>query len=225
MTNNSDFFLCLILVAVGFVVVHSKVTGLHEEAAAALAGAVFGGAALLLGNWINRRNERHRAEAELGKRRQQVHTLITAELVSLGAGLLGSREFIDSAIETANAQGYVHTHCDLTALGPRAMPLTDNLGVELLVLEPAALDALTTLRSNLAITRAHMDAITEGRAQFERFSVTTIAKMLRDDMGLLAEVFGLVARTRQWTLPDGRTELATVLLKRESERPLPGTET
>lgn len=60
-------------------------------------------------------------------------------------------------------------------------------------------------------------------ALFGRMEVTTIAKMLRDDMGVLAEVFTLVAPTRQWKLPGGNIELATKLLECEAKRPLPGT--
>ena len=59
-----DLVLFLALVAFGTWVVVYQPWKLDGAAAASLAGALFGGAALLLGNWINRSSERHRAEQQ-----------------------------------------------------------------------------------------------------------------------------------------------------------------
>lgn len=40
---------------------------------------------------------------------------------------------------------------------PRQMPFTESLGMKLLALEQGVIDAIATLRSNLAATRKSMD--------------------------------------------------------------------
>ena len=63
--NHIDLVLFAALVAFGWYVLACRPWGIgHDQAAAAgLAGALFGGAALLLGNWINRANDRFKALA------------------------------------------------------------------------------------------------------------------------------------------------------------------
>lgn len=49
----------------------------HDQAAAAgLAGALFGGAALLLGNWINRANDRFKAAQEQAGQVEKLKTML-----------------------------------------------------------------------------------------------------------------------------------------------------
>lgn len=64
--NHIDLVLFAALVGFGWYVLAFRPWGVgHNQAAAAgLAGASFGGAALLLGNWINRANDRLKAAQE-----------------------------------------------------------------------------------------------------------------------------------------------------------------
>jgi hypothetical protein len=70
-TNHIDLVLFAALVAFGWYVLACRPLGIgHDQAAApGLAGALFGGAALLLGNWINRANDRFKvAQEQAGQR-------------------------------------------------------------------------------------------------------------------------------------------------------------
>jgi hypothetical protein len=66
--GGADLLLFIALVVFGVWCVASRPWGLDAPSAASLAGALFGGAAVLLGNWINRANERHRAVVDRAAR-------------------------------------------------------------------------------------------------------------------------------------------------------------
>lgn len=182
-------------------------------------GALFGGAAVLGGNWINRRNERQRASEDLERRRSALKTLIAAELAIAAVGHIGARDLIDAALESKQAGGPVGDTLDMRPYTPRDMPFTDNLGVELLALEQPAIDALAMLRSNLAITRMRMEAITEGRERFGLLQIMALANAIRFDLGILADAFAHISPTRTLALPDQPAELATTLLRRLAAPP------
>jgi hypothetical protein len=63
-----DLILFIVLAAFGTLVIVSKPCALDPPSAAALSGAMYGGAALLLGNWINRVSEWRRTTAEAAQR-------------------------------------------------------------------------------------------------------------------------------------------------------------
>jgi len=159
--NWIDLLLFLALVSVGIWIIACLPWGLKTEAAASLAGALFGAAAVLLGSWISRSNEQHKAAASLERRSDALKALISAELVNLAAGLLGSKHIMDAAIRTIRAGGPAPGQLDLSDYLPRGMPFMESLGVELLLLDGKAIDALTTLRANLAQTRRTMESNTQ----------------------------------------------------------------
>ena len=183
-----------------------------------LAGALFGGAAVLLGNWINRVNSRHQNFCEIEERREKLKALVGAELVNVAVGLIGAKNLMDAAIVSAVAQGSVATQLDMGRYRPRAMPFTDSLGTELLILEHRAIDALTTLRSNLAITTREMDEITSGTT-FRLLKATALSNGLGHDMTILAKALECFIPTRKLTVPGKEPELATTILKRAAQSP------
>ena len=211
-----DPVLLVALIASGIWFVAFHPWGLDPSAAASLAGALFGGAAVLLGNWINRANSRYQIFREMEDRRVKLKALIGAELVNVAVGLTVAKKLMDAAIVSAMAQGPVPTQFDMTPYQPRAMPFTDSLGTELLFLEHQAIDALTTLRSNLAITQQEMDEITAG-TPFGLLKATTLSHGLGHDMGILAETLEHIAPARKLTFPGKEPELATTILKRAAQ--------
>jgi hypothetical protein len=212
--ENSDLWLCFVLAGFGLFVMQRQFSTLDAAAVATLAGALFGGAAVLLGNWINRYNQRHGASEDLEQRRAIIKTLIAAELVNVAAGLIGAKYVMDAALTTWNVGGLVHSQPDLSREMPRNMPFTDGLGAELLILEQPAIDALATLRSNLSITRLQMEAVTAGREHFGLLKITALANGLAHDMSVLADAFAHIAPARQLALADQAAELATTVLRR-----------
>lgn len=214
----SELVLFVALIGCGIWFVASHPWGLDASAAASLAGALFGGAAVLLGNWINRANSRHQNVREMESRRMKLKALIAAELVNVAAGLISAKELMDAAIISAKAQGSVPTQFDMSRYRPRAMPFTDSLGTELLLLEHQAIDALTTLRSNLAVTRQDMDEITAG-ATFTLLKATALSNGLGHDMTILAKALERIAPTRKLQLSGKEPELATGMLNRAAQPP------
>lgn len=222
--SNIDWVLAALLVILGLGLMAWQSQQLDAAAVATLVGALFGGAAVLLGNWISRRNEKQRATEALEQRRAKLTTLIAAEIVNVAVGLIDAKDLLGAALETLQAGGPVTDHLDMSHYLPRDLPLTDRLGVELLILEQPAIDSLATLRTNLAITRMLMEEVTRG-GRFGLLRITALSNGLRHDMGVLADVFEHIAPARKLALPDQQAELATVILRRMSTATLPGTVT
>ena len=220
---NSDLVLFIVLVAGGFCLVLCPIHGFDLGASAALAGALFGGAALLLGNWINRYNESDAAQTELETRRVKLRTLLAAELVNVAVSLIDAKRFVDAALTTLSAGGTVGRHQDMTWLMP-PRPFNDRLDLELLILEQPAIDALVTLRSNLFKTGRAMEAITEGRDGFGWLRVTALSGGLAHDMAVLIKAFERIAPDRKFVIDSRPPELVTSILKRMAAEPVKPTD-
>ena len=218
MQSNSDLGLFLVLVAVGLWIILWPIHGFDPGASAALAGALFGGAALLLGNWINRCNEVGAGAAELEERKAKLKTLLAAELVNVAASLIDAKRFVDAALVTLEAGGTVEPRQDMSWLMP-PRPFNDRLDLEILILEQPAIDALVTLRSNLWKTGRAMTAITEGRDVYGWLRATALSGGLAHDMTVLTKVFEHIAPTREFALEYKSPELAISILKRLAKSP------
>ncbi|MBU6994431.1 hypothetical protein [Ferrovum myxofaciens] len=211
-----DLLLFVVLIASGLYVVACRPWSVDQAAAAGLAGALFGGAALLLGNWINRANDRFKAAQEQADQIEKLKTLIAAELVDMSCGLMSAKQLVDATIITLRAGGPVSETLDMSLYRPRLMPFTDSIGPKLLALGKEAIDAIATLRSNLAVTRQSMDEVTAG-ARFGLLKATSLSNGLGHNMTIMAEVFTHIAPTRKLLLPDAEPELVTEVLKRAAQ--------
>jgi hypothetical protein len=120
----TDLLMFVILLLIGIVLICSHDIMKSAEAISTLVGALFGGAALLIGNWINRWNEGRKACKELEERVSKVKAMIAAELVNVAGGLIGAKIMMDAAVETAKAGGSLPSNADLTLDEPRLMPFT-----------------------------------------------------------------------------------------------------
>jgi hypothetical protein len=213
-TTNADLWLFLVLVGAGLAVVWLQYKKPDAAAAATLAGAMFGGGAVLLGNWIARRAERERLASDAEDRRAKFKTLIAAELVNLAAGLIGSKQYFHAASQHAVGGGVLPPQPDLIRSLPRDMPFVAGAGVELLQLEQPAIDALVTLRANLGLTRIEMESIIDGRDRFGLLRIGAVSNALSHNLELLAQAFERIAPTRQLALPDHEPALASAVLRR-----------
>ena len=197
-------------VAIGLVLAVCRPWGLNQAAAATLAGALFGGAAVVLGNGLNRWEDWRKRKDRV----RSLKTLIAAELVDVACGLLPAKEEMDAAITSAQAGGNITTPPIWSSCWPRPMPFTWGLGMELLALGQPAIDALTTLRSNLATTRSLMDQF--AGAPFGLLKAISLSTSLGQSMKVLSEAFIHIAPDRKFQLPGKKPELATSILDRAS---------
>jgi hypothetical protein len=188
--RNGDLVLCagLVLTIAYFLRELAKEKPDQAIVGATIVGAMLGGAAILLGSWIARYNERTKAVEDLALRRSQLKMLIVPELVNVAAGLLGADDFIGAACTTLEAEGGT-LYLDLPLYVPRNMPFTFGLGIELCALDPSELDALVTLRSNLDATRDAMTDFMARKAGAYRFQVQGLRLGLRHTMEIAAECF------------------------------------
>jgi hypothetical protein len=210
-----DILLVVLLLSVGGVLL-CWIDMKSKEAIATLVGALFGGAALLFGNWINRWNERGKGCKELEERASKLKAMIAAELVNVACGLIDAKESMDAAVRTAKAGGNLPDSKDLTRHAPRLMPFTDNIGSDLLILKQRGIDVLATLRSNLATTRMIMDEVSSGRRSFGLLTARQLDGSIRHDMKILSEAFEHFAPERKFALGEKDPELATTILRRLS---------
>lgn len=210
-----DLILFLLLTGFGTWVIVSKPWALDPASAAALSGSMYGGAALLLGNWINRLVDWHRTTVDAAQRVEKLKALIAAELVDVAIGLMDAKQLMDAAINSLTAGGPVSTSLDMSRYRPRAMSLTENLGTDLLMLETVVIDALATLRTNLTVTRQAMDDITFG-ANFGLLRATELSNGLGHDMTVLSQTIQHVAPDRKLQMPGNEPELLTRILERSS---------
>lgn len=160
--ENTDLAICaLLVIAAGLLLYGYDMRSTEGAAIATLVGAMFGGAAVLLGNWINRWNDRQVARKAQEAQVTKLKALIASELVNVAAGYLGARDTMAAAVtQTALLKeqgGSPPRREDLSRDTPRPMPFTDRLGAELLFLEQREIDVLSTLRANLALTRMSME--------------------------------------------------------------------
>jgi hypothetical protein len=203
--GGADLVLFVILIGFGLWVVHTRPWTLDAASAASLAGAVFGGAAVLLGNWINRSYEREKAASERSVKTGNMKALIAAELVNVAAGLLDSKRLFDAGIMSIRAGGPPGGQIEIGLYLPRDMPFTNGLGIDLLSLDGVAVDALTTLRSNLAQTKRSIEEAAPVLGATMGLSLLTamrISNGLGHDMTVLAEAIGHIAPGRKWKMAE-----------------------
>jgi hypothetical protein len=217
--ENIDVGLCAVLVVSALWLLKGLSTEKPDEAIvmATLAGALFGGAAVLLGNWIGRFKERLRASEDLEHRRDRLKALITSELVNVAVGLLGADEILDAARATLQSTGGTLSP-ELTSYLPRDMPFTFGLGVELCIFDRPVIDAIVTLRSNLAITRESMEEISNREAGAWRLQIMQVLNALRFTMDIAAQCFELIAPKHQLTRDDKSELFSDVLRNRPKPR-------
>jgi len=188
-------------------------------ATATLVGALFGAAAVLAGNWINRVRTQRQADRVLEERRAKLQVLIAAELVNVAVGLMSGKEYTDAAVTSGRAGAALPNAVDLSLYLPRAMPFTDSLGTELLVLDAQTVDALSTLRSSLIATRAQMqDAGQEGRMGLLR--AEALSNGQAHSMGVLVDVFKRVAPDRKFQREGELPELVSDMLTKAARPPV-----
>lgn len=215
-----DLLLFFGLLALAVYVIRCRPWSFSSTDASTLAGALIGGAAVLLGNFINRLHTITESEAAARLRVANLKTLIAGELVNVTAGLLDSKTLVDSAIGQINAGGPPPGQIDLTKYAPRPMPFTDGLGEKLLELDQKSVDAIVTLRSNLSETRRTMhEEATLARATMG-LSLTTATKLsnaVAHDLSVLIVAFEHIAPTRKLAIGDAPPELVTAILKRAKE--------
>jgi len=100
-----------------------------------------------------------------------------------------------------------------TSYMPRDMPFTFGLGVELCIFEQPVIDAIVTLRSNLAITRESMEDVSNREGGAWRLQIVRLLNGLRFTMDIAAECFEHLAPARELKRDGKEPELFSKVLR------------
>jgi len=215
--SASDLVLFVILSAVGCWFVWHRPAGLDVNSASILAGAMYGAAALLLGNWINRWNEARHEKIESTRRAGKLKVLTAARLVDVACAVMTTKRLADAAF----ISGVAVRASELLGPFPRPISFVRDLGADLPLIDDATIDALAMLESNLEITRQNLEE--RSRQAVPMLSpvigLTGVVKLLSHDLEILAQCFEHVAPARRLDLEGKGPEIASVLLRRKAKMP------
>jgi hypothetical protein len=185
----------------------------------ALGGALIGAAGALLALLVVDWRQTVAARQLRAEKLDSTCKLIAAELVNVALGLIQTKRTMDVAIETYHNNDVVPENENFERDRPREMPLTDSLGADLLILPSSSLDALATLKANLARTADSLAEISSGRQRFGLLAAQRLSGGLAHDMTVLAKCFDCFAPERKLEFSNRpKAELATELLREFSRK-------
>jgi hypothetical protein len=184
--------------------------GLANTAIGGFTGALISGAATMLGALLIQLSNK----SESKKRVLSMKSLISAELVNVSTGYINLQQQMTAAIHSYVPNMKPRENPDFSNEMPRSMPFTSNHGTDILKLLPSELDVLSTLQSNMEVTRRNLQELSMGKQIFSRFAIKRISGRIVHDMEILAQGFEKFAPYRQFKVQDAPPELATVLLRR-----------
>lgn len=223
--NNIDIYLAIFLVVMGIAILIFPWVE-KSEIKGALAGALISGAALLLGNWINRYNDRYLVEEETEKNRVKLKALIVPNLVNVFYNLMYIKNQLDNFSEYS--VGYNEKLEDsefydfISKISVTILSL-EYLGAELLLLEKHDINSLAMLRIGLEETRILVGNISLYRGQ-HAFDNPFLSEKIKANMGLLCTAFEQITPTLELNLKyDSEKITAIELLKQAINPPLTPT--
>jgi hypothetical protein len=158
LAHRIDWILMFALVVVGLGFVRYRPDWLQPAPAGSLAGALFSGAAVLLANAINRRNQQRLEKLEHERRRAKLLWLVTAELRAIAYALIDAKLTLDDHLERRKTNfGLVPP--DVRRNRPRKLGVSGDLAADLLLLDELTIDVLVRLESRLEEIRTMMDQV------------------------------------------------------------------
>ena len=193
--------------------------GLNSEITGTFAGALVGAAAAIFGTRLERFQAKSDERSAATLRSGKVKTLVTAELVNVAAGLIGAKRMMQAAVNAVSAGGQLPQRIELSNDLPRSMPFTAALGTELLILSERQIDILSTLESNLAVTRQQMQDVSTGQRSFGLLAATALNEGIAHDMRILADAFESLAPDRRLTIDGQAPALVSDTLRRLATEP------
>lgn len=209
----ADIVIAAVLIGLGLLVIYIQGKPLDAAAASTLAGALFGGAAILAGNWLNRRNDAARDASRLEDQIRRVKMVILAEMGNVTAGLVATEMNVRAAIDARNAGLGFAFDVDLHA--PREMPYTFALTAdEFKALNEGQIVALSILRSNLGVLRQRIYSSKLAIAAPTALPIPEVLKGVHESIRAMADCFARIDPTREMRIKDGPVENAVTLLRR-----------
>ncbi len=187
---------------------------LKGEITGALAGALIGGAGVVLGGTLERTDARKGGELEREALRGKLKTLIAAELVGVALGYVTAFEFMSGSLDALQNGAPSQSEIDLSRYTPAPLSWATDFRSESLVLTERQLDILVTLGINMAVTRKSLGELGTSGRSLNLLNAPALKNGIAHDIGVLAEAFEEFAPTRKLQFPGKDPELASVYLRR-----------
>jgi len=187
---------------------------LQGDVTGALAGALIGGAGVVLGGTLERSDARRGGELEREALRGKLKTLIAAELVGVALGYVTAYEFMSRSLDALQNGAPSQSEIDLSRYTPGPLSWATDFRSESLVLTERQLDVLLTLGINMVVTRKSLGELGSNGRSLNLLSASALKNGIEHDIGLLAEAFEEFAPARKLQFPGKDPELASVYLRR-----------
>jgi hypothetical protein len=135
-----------------------------KDAAATLAGALFGAAALFAGSQVNEWDRREAVEEELEERRQGVRSALAPDFVRVCVNLIGNADILEAyssmcASKRSREHRAFPPEFDLVGFAPPQGIAFERLTAEALRLPASEIQALVDFYGNIESTRATIGEI------------------------------------------------------------------
>src|SRR5688572_11785903 len=125
MAGLTIWIIAAVLAALGFVVpLIGPSLGLDSTITGTFSGALIGAAAAVFAAKLERVQNEADEQTIATSRSHKVKALIAAELVNVAAGLIDTKQLLQSAVATVEAGRPLPEQIDLSASLPRSMPFT-----------------------------------------------------------------------------------------------------
>jgi hypothetical protein len=106
---------------------------------------------------------------------------------------------------------------DLSPYAPTQMPVSTHLGSDFLILSVRQIDVLTTLTSNLAMSREQLSGIGSMARPLGMLEATMLRDVARHELELVAQAFEVFAPQRKIALPGAEPIFASALARSEAD--------
>lgn len=208
--------LTLTLVALAWAAVRWPDAVGDKDAAATLAGALFGAAALFAGAEISAWNRKVEEKKKLAQERRRVRAALAPEFVRICANEIDATGRLLRLFSTSHSSQRVDS-MDPERFIPIPSPVFEKLTEEVLCLEEAEIDALFVFYGGLARTR---NAIREGAVRYSGVLNLLFAQEMlghmQHDLETAATVAQYVWPSRVIQMPGEEAESLTDRLRRQA---------
>lgn len=149
----SNWIIVLTLAGIGIVLIRFPLLIGPIDAAASLAGALFGAAAIFAGTEITKQDQRAREKSDLLEKQRRLRAALMVELVRISVNHMESAKLFDLAARERSQGQSSPTIPDLTHYLPEEPFVYQALLTQVPLLPEAEIDALATFYGNLGLTR------------------------------------------------------------------------
>ncbi|MDE1902115.1 MAG: hypothetical protein KGI37_10820 [Alphaproteobacteria bacterium] len=181
-----------------------------KGAAATLVGALWGAAAILLGNGLNRHYEQAEEKEELQEKQNNLRALLMTEIVRIMINHMESTRLFVTAHQISTG---ISPQIECLSHVPADAVIFDSLVREIICLPKREIDALATFYGNLEMTRKLLRE-TAANGGAEVLAASRIAGAMQHDCAVAAEVVTFLAPQRKIQTTNGTPELLIDLLRK-----------